>query len=166
MRAQSFDYSICACLSLAVHCSFGAIVLSMNRHNMSKYIPTPLATMSLAPTPSLRDRLLGAEEKSLSLISEDISAMQDFYDIWSMLGMEVAQAIEQNSTDSETLSIAHRVADRVQILASRFLSFYEDVDAVTLAFQRELDALFATLSIEDGSPPPSSGGSRSIFVVW
>jgi len=97
-------------------------------------------------TQSLRDRLLQADAMSLSLISQDPSEMETFYRFWSGLEAEVSQAVDQASEDSETMSLAHQVASRVEALASRFLDFYDDVDAVTTSLQQDLEGLFAELT--------------------
>ncbi len=124
--------------------------------------------MLSAPIPSLRDRLLEAEDMSLSIISQDISAMQNFYELWSTLGTEVAEAVDQESIDSETISMAHRVADRISILASRFITFYEDVDALTSSFEQELGDMISQLDIVDARatviPLPDSESFSYIIV--
>lgn len=112
------------------------------------------------PVQSLHDRLLNAEERALSLIAQDVSAIGDFQEDWSRLGTEVAEAIERQSIDEETISMAHRVAARVQILANRFISFYDDIDTIASSFQQELDSMFSGLAIMD-TPTSSSSLTTS-----
>jgi len=90
-------------------------------------------------------------------ISQGPEALDVFNRSWSTLMAEFHEATCRNTVDDETLSFAHQVFSRIEILAKRFLDLDEAAENVTGSLQNDLDVIFRDLSLTDDHSSASSG---------
>ena len=90
--------------------------------------------------------------------------MESFTRFWSGLQSSVVEGVKQQSLNEETLSLAHTMFSRIEIISERFLGLYEKSDAITAAFQQDLAVLFADLNI-NGQPSTSPSGELTFSHV-
>ena len=100
---------------------------------------------------SLYAKLLSAEQELLLSLSQGPAAVDAFDQSWSAIQKQLENAIASSEVNEETLTLAHHVFSRVEILSSRFLELYEQADVFTSSLQKDLDDLFSTMSLEDPS---------------
>ncbi|KAI0735002.1 hypothetical protein C8Q76DRAFT_267155 [Earliella scabrosa] len=99
--------------------------------------------------PSLKARLLLAEEEFLAALTEGGDSICAFETHWEAVVDEVNIAAHANELDDETTSLAHVVATRLAHLAETSADLFASYDTLTEQLVDQLDGLIADLRIDD-----------------
>lgn len=94
-------------------------------------------------------QLLVSQSASLSLLFQDSSETQTFYDSWLHLQTTLSRALINNSLDQQTITLAHQVVSTVEVIASGFLELHERTSKITSELEHDLHIFFSELSLED-----------------
>ncbi|EJF66854.1 hypothetical protein DICSQDRAFT_176610 [Dichomitus squalens LYAD-421 SS1] len=109
--------------------------------------------------PSLKERLLSAEDTFLSALSQGGSALTTFNKDWVALMAEVDLAVDAEALDPETSLLVQTTTYRIAMLAETSIELVELHEAYTSQFMDQLDSLMSELSLVDHAT--MSGRSRS-----
>ena len=120
--------------------------------------------------PSVVQRLNRAEEDFLDAIISGGAAHEQFSQDWSQLSIDIESARASHQLQDVTVELARTVASRVHLLSSSILSLGEEMDSLTSGFQKELNDMFAAMSLSEQSPDiscismPRSTSSLPLYV--
>lgn len=93
--------------------------------------------------PDFKRRLLIAESQLFDSLS-DSEEIQTFRRSWSTLSQDIEHAASCHILDEDTLAQYRDTSRLVEELCESMMEFYEDVEAIDTAFQKDLDDIFAS----------------------
>jgi len=91
-------------------------------------------------TPSIRERLLQAEDSFLA--ASDESQMEIFQRTWNILAADILQATKTDQMSQDDLILADTVSSRITILCEAFEEFSNACDTISFSFERDLKRIF------------------------
>ena len=117
---------------------------------------TPHCVYSISPQTmdsSVVQRLKQAEEDLLSaVLSNNGAALEQYFRDWLQLSIDIKSAVVSHQLQDVTVELARTGASRVHLLSSCILSLREEMDSLAAGFQKELDDMFAAMSLSEQSP--------------
>jgi hypothetical protein len=113
---------------------------------------------------NLRTDFLQAEDTLLTLLNEDPSGLEDFFEVWTALAGRLSLAGQE--VDEETLIVAHRVSSRIEFIAKQVLELHEKTDAYSFALQNDLNELVTKISLAEEDVSAHECMTRPIFSCF
>ncbi|CAA7265921.1 unnamed protein product [Cyclocybe aegerita] len=100
---------------------------------------------------SLFAQLCRAEERLLSSMTQSPDALEEFSRSWAKLQTSINEAVEQDTLDEDTATLAQTVSARIEVIASLFLDLHTETTAFSSSLQDDLTAIFSNLTLSEAS---------------
>ncbi|KAF8898999.1 hypothetical protein BD779DRAFT_1486558 [Infundibulicybe gibba] len=100
---------------------------------------------------SILERLAGVEDRFLGALNTDYYTLQAFDVSWRKLLDDIESAKGAGLIEEATMSLAHSIAEGVQIIADQFVDMQKQTDSLTAQLLDEVDSLFSQISLEESN---------------
>ena len=109
---------------------------------------------------NIPERLRLFESELITALSSDTSTLDSFPNRFSTLMNDFEEALRLQCLDASSISIAHTLASRIQIIGKHFLKLRSEFETITAGFKDDLDDIFSRPS-RSSSPSHSPRLSKT-----